>query len=358
MAFNRSEPGALWLWDGRDGPSHGLLAPEHGAVFDRVTLEPDGRWLATLIRRGNQRSLQFWDRNRQKWKPAVDLGEVDASELLVDGLNQRVYLVVDKSRIQRLELNFADQIETIATFPGQIEAVTIRSDGRYLAATGIVGGQRELRVWRIGDPIEPFAHPVPLDEELTQIQWEPNSTIILGTNSKGGVRRWDVESGRESIPPAVDSARVAAWHAPTSRVVADDELGRIHVMSNGDVSISPIHENHGDFIGASYSPDGRHLLFLRSSGVQLIDAGTGLPVGPIRSIDAAQGVKFFPDSSGFVVWSGREVHVARLAVSESTSLEQWRSEWRDRWGTHAPSFGSASAVGLGTRRNRESNKMP
>lgn len=256
-------PGTAQLWDTQTRKSLWRTDLEQEAI---PRLSPDGRWLAWIR---DQKTLGIRDNNTRRQHAII-------TPLLV-----KFGFSPDSRRI--FAADFMDKV-----FLWDVES------GRSL--------------------------PAPRASAMADVVFSPDSRHLLVTGFQTTL--WDLEKQTETQVGETGRTRVRGWLSPGGEKAALQVSEELWVWNIGTDSLLATIPKR-DLIDAEFSRDGRRLLTTSEEGVELWDAGTGLPVS--QALCECLHGRFLPGSRQIV--TGDDSGVLRLWRAEpiQTGTELYRA---------------------------------
>jgi eukaryotic-like serine/threonine-protein kinase len=306
----------------------------------RLSVSPDGRWVATGARGGP--TVHLWDLGastlgntppRQALTglpaPALDVAfSRDGKRLAaVDGMGN-VYV-----------WDFVDGAPTHgAALPAQpgVNRLSWSPDGRQLAGLRI--GSDEIWVWDARTAAAAKKVTAPDVSSNWSVAYSPNGSRLAVGSSGQGVRLWNTKTG-EQLPPLMGpggysaTAEDIAFSPDGARLAA--ALGRRLVLwdvGTGKVQHSiDAHESRGSAV--AFSPDGRQLASAGDGLVKLWSAVDGRPLRVFRghrrtiySLAFAPGGRWLlsgEDGGEVRVWDTRPERPATPSGLPPSAMSHW-----------------------------------
>jgi WD40 repeat protein/serine/threonine protein kinase len=195
--------------------------------------------------------------------------------------------------------------------------VAFSPDGWRLASAS---HDRTIRVWdatplRVDEGQEVFTF-TQHDHEVRSMAVSRDGRLIASAGNGTRVRVWDAATGRVTFDFTGHTTVVfaVAWHPDGRRIATAGSVGRQHAVKVWDASDGRVHfeisvgqeSSAGPYQVVAFSPDGRYLVTGQQEGaVQVWDAWTGQPVGPLTTHDREiRGLVFSRDGRHLASASG------------------------------------------------------
>jgi WD40 repeat protein len=200
----------------------------------------------------------------------------------------RILLVGKWSRSDLLDAASGRRIRSL-DHPREVQAGCLSADGKRVA-TSSSDGLIHVRDARTGEyVIRPFAHTA----SLTELAFTPEGNRLLSVSLDGTVRIWSVGFEPFKAVPYDDSCGRAdhlfvagRWLSPDgSWEVLPDGAAGARLRRRGGEEPGPSLAHPGPVRKARFAPDGRSVLTADERHVQVWDADTGRPRGPLLSVD-------------------------------------------------------------------------
>ncbi len=271
------------LWDLERGPRRaGALL--HPAPLTTALFSAEGGRLATACLSG----VRLWESDTGRAVGGPLAGGAGSPWLAFSGDG----LALAAARSDRVTLwTMGDGSRAVALqHPAPVTALAISPDGRWLASAGATreAGPGGVRLWEVrsGRKVGPtLPHPAP----VTRMVFDRTSRRLATTGEDAVVRVWSVPGGRDMGPPL----------------------------------------RHPDAVyDVRFSPDGGALATAAADGGRLWDAWTGEPLGPPLRQSARRGwVAFSADGRLLLYGAGSTVRLQPLPRPPASLAEMERRTW-------------------------------
>jgi WD40 repeat protein len=209
-------------------------------------------------------------------------------------------------------------------------------DGRTIAVNPFL---RTVQVWDL-DTGQAVTPPLPHDQRVTSIAFDPTGKGLLTGCCDGSVRLWDVPSGTWRDLDVRHLARTSldlrAYFSPDGQTLLTggaDEVARLWNVERGQFQGDEL--RHGGRIQCgAFSRDGQKAATASVDGVvQVWEVKTGRSIGTLRHPAGVLVAAFTPD--GTQLLTGCEDGLARLWDLETATLRQ---SWHHRAAVYCAGF--------------------
>jgi WD40 repeat protein len=300
VAFSRDgrrlATGGAWeqgvtLWDAESGRLLRAL-PAHRHPVSALAFSTDGGRLASA---SFGRSVSLWDTTTgELLQPLPHTGNVLGVAFSPDG--RRLASAGEDKTVHIWDTATGREVLGLQGHTDMCGCVAFSPDGWRLASASHDG---TIRVWD--------ATPLRTDEgqetltftqhdEVRSVAVSPDGRRIASAGNGRLVRVWDAATGWVSFNFPDHSSPVfsVAWHPDGRRIATAGSVGRPHAVKVWDASDGRVHfkisvdrdTSAGPYQAVAFSPDGRYLVTGQLGGaVQVWDARTGQPVGPLATHD-------------------------------------------------------------------------
>jgi WD40 repeat protein/serine/threonine protein kinase len=306
--------GTVRLWDAHTGQARATLrgALPRGATYEiihSVAFSPDGRLLAEG---GLNSKVRIWHvatgrllhtlTEPRGWILSLAFSP-DSRHLAVSSGDKRVRLweAAWEAATDRLRASFKDDVTTITFSP----------DGQWLAGDS----DGWLKLWAVKEILEPSWLAPPESYKLVSVAFLQHGERLATGDEQGGMRLWEVETGREIAmlrKPAAFVNQIVL--SPDGRHVAtgsNDHTARLYDLLTGQ-ELFVFKTQRPQVFGVAFSPDGAILAACgEDEEVRLWDTKTGRERLTLRGhTGEVETVAFSPDGRKLV--SGGRDRVAKL----------------------------------------------
>ena len=288
----REGPQSLWRIDPEGGTPQRLTQGTGPEVEPAVSA--DGTRLAYATRREDQ-DVEIRDLgNGRAWRIASSASDVQPA---IDPAGRRIVFLSNRLGswdLWRQELGADGPVgppRRLTALPGTVAVPAFTPDGRFVAFHRVVAGERDI--WMV--PIEGGV--------------AVNLTASPGTDAQPAF-------SRDGTRIAFISARAGGEHL------------FVAPLANGRLVGPPRQVTFGDAADAvpSWSPDGRSLVFRRSSGTQsetwVVDVDAGTPPRSLTADARVEWVRWGPDAASVLVagsWGMAVTEIRRVALADGVA---------------------------------------
>jgi RNA polymerase sigma factor (sigma-70 family) len=225
------------------------------------SLSPDGRWLAIDTNRGD--TLALWD---------VQSGKVFRNLTVKDVI--------------------------------QFNPVVFSSDGKRIAAVGVIGNERSLRVWDVETGHEVWRKHFATNHECEQLAFSSDGKRLLVSLSSNdeGMSCWDLAKDRLVWQNKEFRPYMPVRVTPNNKILSHlPQMPVVDLATGRPVKVENFPRINYD-MSFAVSPDGRTLLLSTVKGTIVWDMVQGKEV---RSLSGADGdIVFLPDGKAVLVNNG------------------------------------------------------
>jgi WD40 repeat protein/serine/threonine protein kinase len=277
--------GTLRVWDAA-GPRDTVPIPHSESNAEAPQLSPGGRTLLTGLAWEARVSLRLWDTATGEPRggpiefPQAEVGHAWSGD------GKRLYLA-DEGKAVRVVDTASGQVAR--TFPVDPEAksyvFTVSPDERWCAHSSGPGGKAiRVRDARTGNELRTVTG---LDEGVHALAFSPDGSRLLGADTGGLLKTWDVATGRAVAATRLDGTYINhVGFSPDGRRLA--VVGNRSRLLTGDVrvldadTLREVRSLQGHTLNvteSAFSPDGRRLATCGSDRtVRLWDLDVGQEV--------------------------------------------------------------------------------
>jgi WD40 repeat protein len=343
-----AQTSTLRFWDAATGQLVHELSQHHGKVTG-VAFTPDSRRLVITRRDYSQQGgqVQLWDAQAGQPLGALirDGNATRRASFSPDGSH---LLTTDGTHAARL-WETASPSPLLARFEAKANKVSVSPDGRWVVTVhgtnvqvwNAVTGQAALAPLEHKDPVaqaefhpdrrriyavsggavrlwdaetgESLRLPLPANAAVTSLSFNRDGRLLV-TAHGNTVQVWDASTGQSMCVPLEHSSpvREARLSSDDDRVLtlAEDDQARVWDWKYGTLlsTSSPCSFYRS---GWPFSPDGRRLMQVGKTHIQVSDAVTGSPLSPPISLNwqATSCPAFSPDGLRLVVIERGNVRV-------------------------------------------------
>jgi WD40 repeat protein/DNA-binding SARP family transcriptional activator len=227
--------GSIWVWDVETGDEMLRLEGHEGGDVLDVAFSPDGQLLGSTSGEGRIGSTEIWDASSGALVDAFE-GGGQALAFTPDGARLAVTSAGVPAKLQQRILIW--DVETGASVRTlnnhlQVNAVAISPDGKQIIAGGLDGGLRE---W----DLESGRFLGTMEGNLSQIWsigFSPDGKLLATSSDDGTVRLWDpigrrqlATVAREDLTAGFDEGFDVGFSPDGTRLAATAADGRLHVF--------------------------------------------------------------------------------------------------------------------------------
>jgi WD40 repeat protein len=291
--------GTVILWDARRGRALGRPLIGERGVVSALAFSPDGRRLAVRDAGG----VTVWEVDRAARLPDR-VPAAAADEGVWFGSDSRTVAAIGSSGV--IALSDVDgrrfQLATPLALGTEVASAAFSPDGSTLAVGGMRGG---VRLWDVRSG-RPRGETIPTEGESVEVAFAPEGDRVTAASTVSGgrvVEVLDVERGAREGEPAsvegtIDGVGFAEGGVPIGlRTGIDDST--VWRPGRGQKSVRLVDTK--DTFAVQTASDGSRALLRTASGVGIWDLETGRRVGPR-----------LPSSSA-AVWTSDEETIATVA---------------------------------------------
>lgn len=316
------------------------------SLLNSPELSPDRNLIASVSRTGK---LELTDL-RTGTGNVYDLGQLTVA---ASGLNVRslgfspqssVLFIADRNRLVSFDILSGAHHDAIKSSDDDFFSIAVSPDGKYIASASLAGGiklwdiasGRTLGVLRIDDQATALA------TGLTNVRFSHDGKMLAASIGRG-VTFWDVRSRSELFSIRPQGELVASFAlSPDGKTVVTSDHRSVSLSKTPPANPSLLQSE----IGSAVSPDGKILATTSRSGTRLWNLGTQEPI-----VHLERQNKTYPGESGFVKFSpdGRTLGVLRTNVSLSgAGVVRFGGSGIELWDVNSRAFmGVLDAKGAG-----------
>ena len=235
--------------------------------------------------------------------PGLAVGSVNQVVFSADGSRILVILRAITSRVYETA---SGRVLLSLEHPREVQSGSLSADGRYVATSSSTGLIHVRDAQTGKDIITPFRHV----STVTSLAFTPEGNQLVSVSLDGTVRLWSIGLKPFEALPYDDSCGHADRLFMAGRCVSPDGLWEVRLDGTAALrlrrrrgkEIGPSLTHPGPVRKARFAPDGRSLLTADDQNVQVWDAGTGHPRGPLLPLGKPlKWAQFSDDGSRLVL---------------------------------------------------------
>lgn len=204
-----------------------------------------------------------------------------------------------------------------------------------------------ITVWDL-DAWAPIGRPIRGgDRWVMDVALNRDGTRLVSGHLGGGIRTWDVNTGRASAVGETAAEVLAVAYSPDGKHLASGtNWVRLWDATSGQLRGAPQHAHDGNVTGLAFRLDGARLVSGGTDGVARVwDVVSWQPVGaPLRHQAMVRGFAFTPDGRRLATASGADVMVWELEAR--ARLERSLPAGERPWSVAVSPDGSRMVAGL------------
>lgn len=219
-------------------------------------------------------------------------------------------------------------IKAVFSAPDRVNDVAFSPGGRWLAAGYGWSKAGGVRVWDLTNNklVAGLGEGTSAEDQITQLGFLPDGSLLAALNFKGTVFIWDVSSKTlvkrftpaSGSPESFDISADGRW-----LLVGFQNKVFVCVVERGECNQFAVRSTQKDYIGAAaFSPDGEMVVTGERDRVVFRRRPTGRKIGEVNTGSSNYFVKFAPSGKFLVVGGGAVLGRKTVVVLSAASKEK------------------------------------